>query len=97
MKPELPINHDRQAARELRTSSVAKAKRSPAALRKAASKRNDEGFPVNSFRSLLDSLDTIVKNTVVAKMPSLDQQTLTRVTIPNHLQTNALYLLGVSL
>ena len=90
-------DHDRQAARELRASSVAKAKRSPAALRKAASKRNDEGFPVNSFRSILDSLDTIVKNTVVAKMPSLDQQTLTRVTIPNHLQTKALDLLSVSL
>ena len=90
-------DHDRQAARELRTSSVAKAKRSPAALRKAASKRNDEGFPVNSFRSILDSLDTIVKNTVVAKIPSLDQQTFTRITIPNHLQTKALDLLAVSL
>ena len=30
-------------------------------------------------------------------MPSLDQQTFTRITIPNHLQTKALDLLAVSL
>ncbi|MBI1778274.1 MAG: IS1634 family transposase, partial [Proteobacteria bacterium] len=37
---------------------------SPAAKRKAASKRTDDGLPVHSFRSLIADLATLTRNTV---------------------------------
>jgi hypothetical protein len=47
-----------------RRSPVAKAKVSPAARRKAATKRTDDGMPVHSFRTLLTDLATLTRNTV---------------------------------
>jgi hypothetical protein len=43
---------------------VAKATVSPAAQRKAASKRTADGHPVHSFRTLLTDLATLTRNTV---------------------------------
>jgi hypothetical protein len=43
---------------------VAKATVSPAAQRKAASKRTEDGHPVHSFRTLLTDLATMTQNTV---------------------------------
>jgi len=49
---------------------VAKAKRSTAALRKALTKRPDDGLPVHSFRSLLGDLATVTHNTMaIAHQP----------------------------
>jgi hypothetical protein len=61
-------DHDRAAAEAQRSSPVAKAKPSPAAKRKAASKQtepvNDVTLPVHSFRTLLSHLATLTRNVV---------------------------------
>jgi transposase len=62
LKPILFDDHDKQAAP--RSSIVAKAQRSKAANRKAATKHTDDGLPVHSFRSLLDDLATVTRNTM---------------------------------
>jgi hypothetical protein len=64
LKPILFDDHDPQAAEAARSSIVAKAQRSEAAHRKAATKRTDDGLPVHSFRSLLDDLATVTRNTM---------------------------------
>ncbi|MCP4330526.1 MAG: IS1634 family transposase, partial [Alphaproteobacteria bacterium] len=64
LAPILFADHDRAAAEAHRPSPVAKAKPSPAARRKAASKRTDDGLPVHSFRSLIADLATLTRNTV---------------------------------
>jgi transposase len=62
LKPILFDDHDKAAAEGARKSFVAKAERSLAADRKAASKRTDDGLPVHSFQSLLRDLGTITRN-----------------------------------
>ncbi len=64
LKPILFDDHDKQAAEIARRSIVAKAQRSKAADRKAATKHTDDGLPVHSFRSLLDHLATVTRNTM---------------------------------
>ena len=64
LAPLLFDDHDRAAAQARRRSPVAKATVSPAAQRKAASKRTEDGHPVHSFRTLLTDLATITRNTV---------------------------------
>jgi hypothetical protein len=65
LAPLLFEDHDRAAAEARRASPVAKAEPSPAARRKAESKRTDTGdMPVHSFRSLLADLATLTRNTV---------------------------------
>ena len=93
LKPILFDDHDKAAANAARTSIVAKAERSNAADRKAASKRTDEGLPVHSFRSLLADLATLTRNTM-AMTQSLDA---TFVLYPKltPAQDRAFQLLGV--
>src|SRR5262249_58345466 len=62
LKPILFDDHDKVSADAVRTSIVAKAKRSEVADLKAATKRTDDGLPVHSFRSLLGDLATITRN-----------------------------------
>lgn len=57
-------DHDPAAAQAQRSSPVGKAQVSPAARRKAAAKRTDDGRPVHSFRTLLADLATVTRNTV---------------------------------
>jgi transposase len=64
LKPILFDDHDKQAADAARSSIVAKAQRSQAADRKAATKRTDDGLPVQSFRSLIADLATVTHNTM---------------------------------
>lgn len=64
LAPLLFDDHDRAAAQARRRSPVAKATVSPAAQRKAASKRTADGHPVHSFRTLLTDLATLTRNTV---------------------------------
>ena len=64
LAPLLFDDHDRAAAQARRRSPVAKATVSPAAQRKAASKRTADGQPVHSFRTLLADLATLTRNTV---------------------------------
>lgn len=64
LKPILFDDHDKAAADAARASIVAKAERSDAAELKAATKRTADGLPVHSFRSLLDDLGTVTRNTM---------------------------------
>lgn len=91
LAPMLFEDHDRAAAAALRPSPVAKAQVSPAAKRKARTKRTDDGLPVHSFRSLLQDLATLTRNTVrfgrAATFPVL--------ATPTPIQRRALDLLGL--
>ncbi len=72
---------------------VAPARRSKAALAKAARHTLDDGTPVHSFATLLGELATIVRNT--CRMPNAgpDAPTFAIVTTPNAKQTRALELI----
>jgi hypothetical protein len=90
-RPLLFCDEDLQA-RQTR-DPVAPAKRSPAALAKAASHQLDDGSVVPSFRTLLAELSTIVRN--VCRTPSADAEapTFHVITEPNATQAHALRLL----
>jgi transposase len=64
LRPILFEDHDKAAAEAARTSIVAKAERSAAAMRKIASKRTDDDLPVHSFQSLMADLATVTRNTM---------------------------------
>ena len=95
LAPILFDDHDRDAAAAERKSIVAPAERSPAAKRKVASRRTDDGMPVHSFRSLIDDLATLSLNKV--SLPSNQKYRFDLPTKPTPLQARALELLGVAL
>ncbi len=95
LAPILFDDHDRAAADAQRPSIVAPAERSPAARRKVAARRTDDGLPVHSFRSLLSDLATLCLNKV--SLPSNPKYRFELPTSPTPLQARALQLLGVSL
>jgi hypothetical protein len=90
-------DHDRAVAETGRTSPVTKAKVSKAAYRKASTQRVDAGggeiHPMHSFRSLLDDLAALTRNTVCFG----GQNTLTVQSTPTTVQRRALSLLGAAL
>jgi len=73
---------------------VAPATRSAAALEKAASKRLADGSPAHSFRTPIDELSTIVRNTCRRKNATADEDTFEIDTTPNPKQLAALDLIG---
>ena len=79
-----------------RPDPVAPASPSAAALRKHRTQRTDDGFPGHSFRTLLASLGTLVKNRVI---PSGSDQraSFDLLTQPTPLQQQAFDLLGLPL
>jgi hypothetical protein len=85
-------NDPATAARE-RTSIVAPAQPSPAALRKRAGKLTPEGGPVHSFQSLLRDLATCTLNWMTTTLSEAHSFPL--VTTPTSVQTRAFALLGV--
>jgi transposase len=96
--------HMREAWRELmfadtdqRTKAmrdpVAPAKRSKAALAKAARHTLDDGTPAHSFATLLEELMTIVRNTCRTPSAGPDAPTFQVLTTPNAKQQRALDLL----
>jgi transposase len=93
LKPILFDDHDKAAAEAARASIVAKAERSYAADRKAATKRTHDGLPVHSFRSLLADLATVTRNTMAMEQ----NRDATFVLFPNltPAQDRAFQLLGV--
>jgi len=93
LAPILFEDHDRDAAAAERKSIVAPAERSPAAKRKAATRRTDDGLPVHSFRSLLDDLATLCLNKL--SLPSNPSYRFDMPTTPTPVQARALELLGV--
>jgi transposase len=93
LKPVLFDEHDKAAADAARASIVARAERSEAAERKAATKRTHDGLPVHSFRSLLADLATVTRNTMaLAQSPDATFVLYPKLT---PVQERAFQLLGV--
>ena len=93
LAPVLFDDHDRAAGEQLRESVVQPAQRSPAAHRKAASKRTDDDLPVHSFRSLMSELGTLTAN----RVRMVDSgATFTMHSEPTKLQQRCFDLLEVS-
>ena len=82
-----------EAAKARRTSVVAPARRSASALHKAQTRRTAAGNPVHSFRTLLQDLATVCRNTVAPRLPGAKPFEI--VTRPTPLQQQAFKLLGV--
>ncbi len=93
LAPMLFKDHDPAAARAARPSPVAPARRSPAALAKAAAKTTSTGEPVHSLPTLLDDLATITANHI---QPAGNLPGFTVITTPTPVQRWAYELLGVS-
>jgi len=97
LAPLLFDDHDPPAREAQRASPVAKARPSPAARNKAASKLTDpdhgEPLPVHSFRTLLADLATLTRNTVRLGTDRTD----TLFAAPTKLQARAFSLLDISL
>jgi hypothetical protein len=81
-----------QAAKATR-DPVAPAMRSEHAERKAHTHTLSDGTPAHSFRTLLDELSTIVRNTCRTTTDSAQASTFTLVTQPSAVQQRALKLL----
>jgi transposase len=72
---------------------VAPATRSAQALRKVATHTLPDGSPAHSFRTLLEELSTIVRNTCRAPESAENAPTFTVTTTPNAMQQRAFQLL----
>jgi len=90
LTPLLFTDQEPEAGEALRSSVVAPALRSPAALDKIQSHRTTDGFTVHSFHSLLQDLATLTLNTVTAVGRPLQM-----LSTPTPLQRRAFALLGV--
>ena len=95
LAPMLFEDTDKQAADALRTSVVAQAQRSPAAVQKQTTKSTPDGLPVHSFQTLLADIATIAQNTIVTAITP--KYPLTMVTRPTPTQHKAFHLLGLGL
>ena len=84
---------DTEAQAKATRDPVAPAKRSKAALAKVASHTLDDGTPAHSFRTLLEELSTVVRNTCRTRGTSNEAPTFEIVTTANLKQTRALELL----
>ena len=93
LAPLLYDDTDREAAARMRNSVVAKAQRSPAALRKEKTGRTDDGLPVQSFQGLLGDLATYCR--IKATTPLNDKYVFNLYSRPTATQTRAFELLGV--
>jgi hypothetical protein len=75
-----------------RTDPVAPAKRSAAALRKAATKRTGDGEEARSFRDLLDHLGTLTRNTIAVTVAG-NTTRFEQLTVPTPTQQRVFELL----
>jgi hypothetical protein len=94
LAPLLYDDTDKDAAKAQRSSVVAKAERSPAAVTKQTTGRTEDGLPVHSFRTLLNDLATLTQNTLVTAISPAQPFTLTAR--PTPVQQRARDLLGLS-
>src|SRR5215469_10300552 len=94
LAPMLSDDTDKEAAEALRSSIVAKAERSPAAITKQTTGRTEDGLPVHSFRSLLADLATLTRNTLVTAIDP--EGAFTLAARPTQLQQKAHALLGLA-
>ena len=84
---------DEDLKRKTRRDPVAAARRSEAALNKVATHTLDDGSPAHSFRTLLEELSTIVRNTCQPSAGAAASLTFQMTTMPNPTQQRALELL----
>jgi hypothetical protein len=84
----------KEEAEALRSSVVAPAQRSKAALKKQTTGVTPDGLPVHSFRTLLADLATMARNTISTAINPL--YPLTVVTRPTPVQHKAFDLLGLA-
>jgi Transposase DDE domain len=78
----------------LRSSVVAQAQRSKAAVKKQTTGMTPDGLPVHSFRTLLADLATLARNTIITAINP--NYPLTVVTRPTPVQQKAFDLLGLA-
>lgn len=84
---------DEDLIRKTRRDPVAAAQRSEAALQKAATHTLEDGSQAHSFRTLLQELSTIVRNTCQAAAGATASSTFQMITVPTSTQQRALQLL----
>jgi hypothetical protein len=94
LAPMLYDDTDKEAAEAQRSSVVAKAERSRTAVTKQTTGRTEDGLPVHSFRTLLDDLATLTRNTLVTAIAP--EQPFTLIARPTPVQQRARDLLGLS-
>jgi hypothetical protein len=94
LAPMLFDDTDKEAAEALRSSVVAPAQRSKAAVSKQTTGVTPDGLPVHSFRTLLADLATLARNTVITAINP--NYPLTVVTRPTPVQQKAFDLLGLA-
>jgi transposase len=84
---------DEDQAAKTRRDPVAPAQRSAAALEKIATHSLADGTPAHSFRTLLEELSTLVRNTCRAPGPADHSPTFDLLTTPTPLQRRAFELI----
>ena len=94
LAPMLYDDTDHEAATAMRTSIVAKAERSEAAIRKQTTGRTDDGLPVHSFQTLLADLGTYCR--IHATTTLNEKYVFTLHTRPTLTQQRAFELLGIN-
>ena len=93
LAPMLFDDADKEEAEASRSSVVAQAPRSNAAIKKQTTGLTPDGLPVHSFRSLLADLATMARNTIITAITP--NHSLTVVTRPTAVQQKAFDLLGL--
>jgi len=94
LAPMLFDDADKEEAETLRSSVVAQAQRSKAAVKKQTTGMTPDGLPVHSFHTLLGDLATMARNTITTAITPL--YPLTVVTRPTPVQQMAFDLLGLA-
>jgi len=94
LAPMLYDETDHEAAAAKRTSIVAKAERSDAAIRKQTTGRTEDGLPVHSFQTLLADLGTYCR--IQATTALNEKYIFTLHTRPTPTQQRAFELLGIN-
>jgi transposase len=94
LAPMLFDDTDKEEAEARRSSVVAQAQRSKAAVRKQTTGMTPDGLPVHSFHTLLADLATMARNTIITAINP--NHPLTVVTRPTPVQQKAFDLLGVA-
>ncbi len=84
---------DEDQVAKLTRDPVAPAKRSDAAMKKVASRTLDDGTPVHSFKTLMQDLQTIVRNTCRTSKGTQGAPTFDLTTTPTRKQKSALDLI----
>jgi transposase len=95
LAPMLFDDTDKGAAEALRSSVVAPAQRSKAAVKKQTTGLTPDGLPVHSFHTLLADLATMARNTITTAINP--RYPLTVATRPTPVQQKAFDLLGLAM